>query len=125
MTVRIYGGTTATGTVLQTMTPSRGSGTTWSTTASTLAQGTYTAVATQTDTSGNTGTSAPSTFKVDTTAPTAVSISANNTAGGTAGRERSSTGLRHKRRAVRKLFCAETQGRMRFVECPLPTHCGH
>ncbi len=86
VTVKIYSGTTATGTVLQTKTPSRGTGTTWSTTASTLAQGTYTAVATQADTSGNIGTSAPSTFKVDTTAPTAVSISGENKAGGTAGK---------------------------------------
>ena len=86
VTVKIYSGTTATGTLLQTKTPSRGAGTTWSTTASTLAQGTYTAVVTQTDTSGNTGTSNANTFKVDTTAPTAVSVSGENKAGGTAGK---------------------------------------
>jgi hypothetical protein len=86
VTVKIYSGATATGTALQTKTANRGTGTTWSTTASTLAQGTYTAVATQTDTSGNTGTSSANTFKVDTTAPTASSISANNTTGGTAGK---------------------------------------
>jgi Bacterial Ig-like domain len=86
VTVKIYSGTTATGTVLQTKTPSRGTGTTWSTTASTLGPGTYTAVATQTDTAGNTGTSNANTFTVDTTAPTATSVSAENKAGGTAGK---------------------------------------
>ena len=86
VTVKIYSGTTATGTVLQTKTPSRGTGTTWSTTASTLAQGTYTAVATQTDTSGNTGTSNANTFTVDTTKPTATSVTAANKTGGTAGK---------------------------------------
>jgi hypothetical protein len=86
VTVKIYTGSTATGTALQTKTVSRGTGTTWSTTASALAQGTYTVQATQTDTSGNTGTSNANTFRVDTTAPTASSLSADNKAGGTAGK---------------------------------------
>ncbi len=86
VTVNIYSGTTATGSPLQTKTPSRGGGTTWSTTASTLAQGTYTVQATQTDTAGNTGISNANTFTVDTTKPTAVSVSGENKAGGTAGK---------------------------------------
>ena len=86
VTVNIYSGTTTTGSPLQTKTGSRGGGTTYSTTTSTLAQGTYTAVVTQTDTSGNTGTSNANTFTVDTTKPTAVSVSGENKAGGTAGK---------------------------------------
>ncbi|HSS56947.1 MAG TPA: Ig-like domain-containing protein [Solirubrobacteraceae bacterium] len=85
ITIKIYSGSTATGTVVQTLTATR-SGTSWTKTAAALAQGTYTAVATQTDTSGNTGTSSANTFKIDTTAPTATNISATNTPGGTAGR---------------------------------------
>ena len=85
VTIKIYSGSTATGTAVQTLTATR-SGTSWSKTASTLAQGTYTVQATQTDTSGNTGTSNANTFKIDTTGPTATSISAENKAGGTAGK---------------------------------------
>jgi Bacterial Ig-like domain len=85
VTVKIYSGPTATGTALQTKTVTR-SGTTWSTTASTLAVGTYTVQATQTDTSGNTGTSNANTFTVDTSKPTATSVTATNKAGGTAGK---------------------------------------
>ena len=63
ITIKIYSGSTATGTAVQTLTATR-SGTTWTKTATALAQGTYTAVqATQTDTSGNTGTSSANTFK--------------------------------------------------------------
>ncbi|HEX7298603.1 MAG TPA: Ig-like domain-containing protein, partial [Solirubrobacteraceae bacterium] len=69
VTVKIYSGTGTGGTVLQTLTPTR-SGATWTTTAATLAQGTYTVQATQTDTAGNVATSAANTFTVDTTAPT-------------------------------------------------------
>ena len=86
VTAMIYSGTSTTGTPLQTKTVSRGAGTTWSTTASTLAQGTYTVQATQTDTSGNTGTSDANTFTVDTRKPTAASITATNKTGGTAGK---------------------------------------
>ena len=85
VTIKIYSGSTATGTAVQTLTATR-SGTSWSKTAWTLAQGTYTVQATQTDTSGNTGTSNANTFKIDTTGPTATSISAENKAGGTAGK---------------------------------------
>jgi Big-like domain-containing protein len=85
VTIKIYSGSTATGTAVQTLTATR-SGTSWSKTASALAQGTYTVQATQTDTSLNTGTSNANTFNVDTTAPTAVSISGENKAGGTAGK---------------------------------------
>ena len=84
ITIKIYSGSTATGTAVQTLTATR-SGTSWSTTASTLAQGTYTAQATQGDTSGNTGTSNANTFTVDT-APTATSVAATNKTGGTAGK---------------------------------------
>jgi hypothetical protein len=83
--VRIYSGTSATGTVVQTRSATR-TGATWTTTLTTrLADGTYTARATQTDTGGNTG-SATTTFTVDTTAPRPTAISAANAAGGTKGR---------------------------------------
>jgi chitinase len=86
VTAKIYSGTSATGSPVQTKTGTR-SGTSYSFSLTTaLAQGTYTAVVTQTDTSSNTGTSNANTFTVDTTAPTAASISANNKAGGTAGK---------------------------------------
>lgn len=86
VTAKIYSGTSATGTPVQTKAGTR-SGTSYSFSLTTaLAQGTYTAVVTQTDTSGNTGTSNANTFTVDTTAPTATSISAENKAGGTAGK---------------------------------------
>jgi hypothetical protein len=85
ITVKIYSGASATGTPVQTLTPNR-TGATWTTTATTLAVGTYTAQATQTDTSGNTGTSAANTFTVDTTKPAAANIVATNKAGGTAGK---------------------------------------
>jgi hypothetical protein len=84
VTVRIYSGAAATGTPVQTLTPTR-AGVSWSTTAATLTSGTYTAQATQSDTLGNTGTSAAHTFTVDTIAPTATSIAAAN-GGATAGK---------------------------------------
>ena len=85
VTVKIYSGSSATGTPVQTRTATR-SGTSRSTTATTLSAGTYTAQASQTDTSGNTGTSSANTFVVDTTKPTATSVSAVNKTGGTAGK---------------------------------------
>jgi hypothetical protein len=86
ITVKIYNGTTATGTPVQTRAPNR-TGATWTTTLTTaLAAGTYTAQATQTDTSGNTGTSAANTFTVDTAKPAAANIVATNKASGTAGK---------------------------------------
>jgi Bacterial Ig-like domain len=84
VTVRIYAGSSATGSPVQTLTPTR-SGTSWSTTAATLTSGTYTATASQSDASGNTGTSAPHTFTVDTIAPTATDVAAAN-GGATAGK---------------------------------------
>jgi Bacterial Ig-like domain len=86
VTVKIYSGSSATGTPLQTKTATRNASGAWSTTASTLSQGTYTVQATQTDTAGNTGTSAANTFTVDTTKPTATRVSGTNKAGGTAGK---------------------------------------
>jgi hypothetical protein len=68
VTVKIYNGTGTGGTVAQTLTPTRTLAT-WTTTAATLAQGTYTVQATQTDTAGNIATSTANTFTVDTTAP--------------------------------------------------------
>jgi hypothetical protein len=86
VTAKIYSGTSATGSPVQTKAGTR-SGTSYSFSLTTaLAQGTYTAVVTQTDTSGNTGTSNANTFTVDTTAPTATTIAATNKAGGTAGK---------------------------------------
>jgi chitinase len=86
VTIKVYSGTSTAGTLVQTKAGTRsGSSFNFSLTTA-LAQGTYTAVATQTDTSSNTGTSNPVTFKVDTTAPTASSVSAENKAGGTAGK---------------------------------------
>jgi Bacterial Ig-like domain len=84
MTVRVYAGSSATGSPVQTLTPTR-AGNSWSTTAATLASGTYTATASQSDASGNTGTSAPHTFTVDTIAPTATDVAAAN-GGATAGK---------------------------------------
>ena len=84
VTVRIYAGSTATGSPVQTLTPTR-SATSWSAAAATLTSGTYTATASQSDASGNTGTSAPHTFTVDTVAPTATDIAASN-GGATAGK---------------------------------------
>jgi hypothetical protein len=84
--VKIYSGSTATGTAVQTKAVTR-STTTWSWTLTTaLASGIYTAQATQTDTGGLTGTTAAVTFTVDATKPTAAAVVAANKAGGTAGK---------------------------------------
>jgi len=83
VTVRVYAGATATGTPVQTLTPAV-SAAAWSTTAATLADGTYTVRATQSDNAANTAT-VDHRLTVDTKAPTPVMISAAN-AGGTAGR---------------------------------------
>jgi hypothetical protein len=87
ITVRIYSGTSAGGTPVQTKTTTR-LATLWGTTASTLADGTYTVQASQADGSGNTGTSDEVTFTVDTVAPTSTGIAAANKggAGTTAGK---------------------------------------
>jgi hypothetical protein len=85
VTVKIYSGSSATGTPVQTRLPTR-TGATWTTTATALASGTYTAQATQTDTGSNTGTSTAVTFTVDATKPTATTLAAANKTGGTAGK---------------------------------------
>jgi hypothetical protein len=68
VTVRIYAGSQATGTPVQTRTVSR-SGSTWAATATALVDGTFTARAEQADAVGNVGRSAAVTFVVDTAAP--------------------------------------------------------
>jgi hypothetical protein len=65
VTVKIYAGSSASGTPLQTLTTTRFTSGTWSVDASSaLALGTYTAQAEQADLSGNVGKSAASTFTV-------------------------------------------------------------
>ena len=72
VTVKIYSGSTASGSPIQTVTPAVSGGGTWTFDAAALAEGTYTAQATQSDnaTPANTGTSTARTFTVDTTPPT-------------------------------------------------------
>jgi hypothetical protein len=70
--VNIYSGGTATGTPVQSLTPSVGSGS-YSVVANALASGQYTARSTQSDAAGNATNSNTKTFTVDATAP-AVSI---------------------------------------------------
>jgi hypothetical protein len=68
ITVRVYNGSTATGTPVRTLTSSA-TGATWATEVTpALPDGTYTARATQLDTAGNTG-AATVTFRIDTAAP--------------------------------------------------------
>jgi hypothetical protein len=64
VTVQILSGAT----VVQTLTPTR-TGTTWTTTAATLAPGAYTAQVRQADSAGNAGLSSSVAFTVDTVAP--------------------------------------------------------
>ena len=80
VTVNLYSGSSASGTPLTTRAVTR-SAATWSTSFTSLAQGTYTVQATQSDSAGNTATSSANTFTVDTTAPTRVSIAAANGTG--------------------------------------------
>ena len=69
VTVRLYAGSSASGTPLHTLSPTR-SGSSWSVnTPSTLAEGTYTVQAEQDDSVAHLGQSAPNTFAVDLTAP--------------------------------------------------------
>jgi hypothetical protein len=93
VTVRIYSGGTATGSPIQTLTPALAAGA-FTTTPTTLADGTYTVQATQGDQAGNVATSAAATFRIDTTAPTVTitapangssSTATTPTFGGTAG----------------------------------------
>src|SRR6202035_2117484 len=73
VTVRVYGGSSATGTPVQTLTATAtGSG--WSVSPlSALADGQYTVQAEQGDAAGNQGFSSPATFTVDTTPPASFS----------------------------------------------------
>ena len=80
VSLNVYAGTAATGTPTLTRSVNR-SGATWTTSVTTLPQGTYTAQATQSDSSGNTTTTPTRTFTIDTTAPTRASISAVNGTG--------------------------------------------
>jgi hypothetical protein len=68
ITVKVYSGSSPTGTPVQTLTTTL-SGGSWSVTPSTLAEGTYTVQAIQSDAAGNQGSSNTRTFTVDTTAP--------------------------------------------------------
>lgn len=71
VSVKVYAGSSATGTPTQALTTTRTSGGAYSVDAATLADGTYTARAEQSDAAGNLGLSAPATFTVtsDRTAP--------------------------------------------------------
>jgi hypothetical protein len=69
VTLKIYPGTTATGSPTRTI-PVVPTGASWTASAETgLADGTYTAIAQQSDEAGNTGQSGPATFTVDATPP--------------------------------------------------------
>jgi chitodextrinase len=70
VTVKVYRGTSTSGTRLQTLAATRGADGSWSVTASpALAQGTYTVRARQSDAAGNVGSSDARSFTIDTTAP--------------------------------------------------------
>ena len=71
VTVRVYQGTAASGTPMQTLTANVSSGSYQVGASAALTDGTYTAQAQQKDSAGNTGTSSANTFTVDTAAPTA------------------------------------------------------
>jgi hypothetical protein len=69
VTVKIFAGSVATGTPVQSLSATAQLDGTWTVNASTLAEGTYTARAQQSDAANNTGTSAAHTFTIDTTPP--------------------------------------------------------
>ena len=70
VTVNVYSGSTTAGTLIQTLTATRGPGGAYSVEASSpLADGTYTGQAHQADDAGNTGQSSAVTFSIDTVAP--------------------------------------------------------
>jgi hypothetical protein len=76
VTLKIYSGSSVSGSPIRTLPPITPTGATWKTTlvvAEALNDGTYTAQAEQSDKAGNTTKSTPSTFTVDTTPP-AVSL---------------------------------------------------
>jgi hypothetical protein len=68
ITVKVYAGSSTSGSPLQTLTTPR-SGGSWTVDAAILADGTYTATAEQTDAAGNTTTTSGRQFKVDASAP--------------------------------------------------------
>ena len=68
VTVRVYSGSVASGTPVQTLDTPRAGGT-WSTVGSQLSDGTYTAQAAQSDSANNVNVSQPRTFTVDTLRP--------------------------------------------------------
>ncbi|MET0685559.1 MAG: Ig-like domain-containing protein, partial [Solirubrobacteraceae bacterium] len=68
VSVKVYAGTTASGSPVQTLTPALASGA-FSATPANLPDGAYTVIASQGDQAGNTGTSAARTFRIDTAAP--------------------------------------------------------
>jgi uncharacterized membrane protein len=70
ITVKIYSGSTATGTPVQILTTTQSNGSYSVAASPSLADGTFTAVASQSDSAGNTGTSSAHTFTIDTVAPT-------------------------------------------------------
>ena len=71
VTVKVYSGTTVSGSLVQTLTATELGGV-WSVAASSaLSDGTYTAQASQSDAAGSTGTSSPNTFTIDTVPPVA------------------------------------------------------
>ena len=70
VTVKVYSGSSASGSPVQTLPTTRAANGTWSVTASpALADGTYTARAEQPDAAGNTGMSSANTFTIDSTPP--------------------------------------------------------
>ena len=78
VSVKIFNGTTTTGTPRQTLTAPVAAGGTWTTTPTALPQGAFTVQATQTDAAGNVGTSTAA-ITVDTTKPTIrITTPANN-----------------------------------------------
>jgi hypothetical protein len=70
VSVKVYAGSSASGSPIQTIPATASSGSWGPVTGSSLGEGTYTAQAEQSDSSGNVGRSAANTFKVDTTDPT-------------------------------------------------------
>ena len=68
VTVKLYSGGVASGSPIQTLTPTRAAAA-WSATPASLSDGTYTVTVTQTDAAGHSGTSGAVTFTVDTAAP--------------------------------------------------------
>ena len=69
VTIKIYSGNSASGTLVQTLTTTASNGNYSVAPTTALPDGTFTAVASQSNSDGNTGTSSPITFTVDTVAP--------------------------------------------------------